>query len=750
MTTAAARIMVAVDDSKLCFGWTKDTAELVKDIKDILKKSMGQLDFSPVKCHVDGATILLDGYCVFWRTKAACSQPVSLPLYLIVMCDLGALNEKARVSLPWPKNPTTGKHYTKHEVTQGVSLEYFAPVQCSNEYFLPSAKPMGTWIDKYTYAPQVAHSGPLTMPSYLSLESFQAIPAPYPGRYPGTYPGSYPGVADVGDDGPDEASCMSATSADVADVVRKVKFRLDTNCWMVTAEDKISIYRGTSPVPDGKHGDRNYSVTISNTLCPPSSTCDMQKSKSQFICTCEDQWSPDVATKASEGSGLLVVYGDRTATIRAITTSGIMSIHVTVPDPDTDTDTATVADTDSVADSVADKPHLTNQLTTFSELSNFGTRLFGDDGQKKAQKIYSGVRLASEVLLDEPEAVAQATSIIAQQAAQTLNSEYGGNWWPQLYLHIMAHLRSFSAKELRDRINRHILEGGSIQDFPYETTKAAIKFMVGIAPLDQYRSRYLESYEGDGDVPGPSTSGSTHVPGVHGVPLHRDAVTPPWVRAQITTDGGLDIKPLEAGASVDLNAKFHLSSIFQTVWKQMTGSMVKMQPQYKCSHAHMWNYWHVNLDGDTPSLGAGKIYPVSNVVAHIPTTTQKKSSNLLYHPSCIRQWEITRNHIAVELRQSLYQQYLKRKKVSPLTLTIDVAGTHKRFRPVYVACRSADTTEDHISAHIYKDGGIVDDDDCEGQQFQPLSSRRTVPRAVPRPVYCPYGEIKTRVLNKQK
>ena len=102
----------------------------------------------------------------------------------------------------------------------------------------------------------------------------------------------------------------------------------------------------------------------------------------------------------------------------------------------------------------------------------------------------------------------------------------------------------------------------------------------------------------------------------------------------------------------------------------------------------------------------------------------------------------------MEVRQSLYQQYLKKTKASPLTLTIDVTGTHKRFRPVYVACRSSNNTEDHISVQIYKDGGIVDDDDCEGQRFRPLSSRRTVPRAVPRPVYCPYDQITTRVLNK--
>ena len=170
---------------------------------------------------------------------------------------------------------------------------------------------------------------------------------------------------------------------------------------------------------------------------------------------------------------------------------------------------------------------------------------------------------------------------------------------------------------------------------------------------------------------------------------------------------------------------------------------MKIQTQY------MWNYWHVNLDGDTPHLGAGKNYRVSNVVAHIPTTTQKPLiGNLWYHPSCIRQLDITRDRIAVEVRQSLYQQYLKKTKASPLTLTIEVSTTHKRFRPLYVACRSSDNIEGQISAQIYKDGGIVDDDDCEGQQFRPLSSRRAVPRAVPRPVYCPYNQITTRVLNK--
>ena len=205
--------------------------------------------------------------------------------------------------------------------------------------------------------------------------------------------------------------------------------------------------------------------------------------------------------------------------------------------------------------------------------------------------------------------------------------------------------------------------------------------------------------------------------------------------AHFTTVGGLEIDPPNPT----------LSSKFQAIMKRLPS--MKIQTQYKCLPA-MWNYWHVNLDGDTPHLGAGKNYRVSNVVAHIPTTTQKKSSNLLYHPSCIRQWEITRDRIAVEVRQSLYQQYLKKTKASPLTLTIDVTGTHKRFRPVYVACRSSNNTEDHISVQIYKDGGIVDDDDCEGQRFRPLSSRRTVPRAVPRPVYCPYDQITTRVLNK--
>ena len=139
-------------------------------------------------------------------------------------------------------------------------------------------------------------------------------------------------------------------------------------------------------------------------------------------------------------------------------------------------------------------------------------------------------------------------------------------------------------------------------------------------------------------------------------------------------------------------------------------------------------------------------------MAHIPTTMHRaQTSNLLYHPSCVRTQEITQTCITPSVAHSIYQQYLKRTKASPLTLTItiDVNGTHTRSCPVYVACRKSDTDPDQISAQICLDGGILDGD-CDSQQFRPLSSRRTEPRAAPRPLYCPYGDITTRVLNTRQ